>query len=60
MIDLSDGVKLVWRAFADSIGGEIYVKKIPSMLITDIARAISPDAEHEFVGIRPVRSYMKL
>ena len=53
MIDLSDGVKLVWRAFADSIGGEIYVKKIPSMLITDIARAISPDAEHEFVGIRP-------
>ena len=35
------------------VGGEIYVKKIPSMSITDIAKAIAPDAIQEIVGIRP-------
>jgi len=35
------------------VGGEIYVKKIPSMNIVDIARAVAPDAQHEIVGIRP-------
>jgi FlaA1/EpsC-like NDP-sugar epimerase len=35
------------------VGGEIYVKKIPSMTITDIAKAVSPDAQHEIIGIRP-------
>jgi FlaA1/EpsC-like NDP-sugar epimerase len=35
------------------VGGEIYVKKIPSMKITDIARAVSPNAIHDIVGIRP-------
>jgi FlaA1/EpsC-like NDP-sugar epimerase len=35
------------------IGGEIYVKKIPSMTVTDIARAIAPDASHDIVGMRP-------
>jgi FlaA1/EpsC-like NDP-sugar epimerase len=34
-------------------GGETYVKKIPSMRVTDIARAIAPDAEHQIIGIRP-------
>lgn len=53
MISLEDGVNLVWHAFEDMIGGEIYVKKIPSMKVTDIARAIAPDASHEIVGIRP-------
>ena len=53
MITLEQGVDLVWHAFEDMIGGEIYVKKIPSMEIIDIARAIAPDAEHEIVGVRP-------
>lgn len=53
MITLDQGVDLVWTAFEDMVGGEIYVKKIPSMMITDIARAISPDAELKIIGIRP-------
>lgn len=53
MISLEDGVELVWRAFDDMIGGEIYVKKIPSMRVVDIARSIAPSARHEIVGIRP-------
>jgi FlaA1/EpsC-like NDP-sugar epimerase len=36
MISLEEGVELVWHAFDDMKGGEIYVKKIPSMNITDI------------------------
>ena len=53
MISLEQGVELVWHAFEDMEGGEIYVKKIPSMRVTDIARAVDPDARHEIVGIRP-------
>jgi len=53
MITLEQGVRLVWHAFDDMVGGEIYVKKIPSMKVTDIARAINPEATHEIVGIRP-------
>jgi UDP-N-acetylglucosamine 4,6-dehydratase (inverting) len=53
MITLEQGVELVWGAFADMQGGEIYVKKIPSMKITDVARAIAPGARLEIVGIRP-------
>jgi UDP-N-acetylglucosamine 4,6-dehydratase (inverting) len=53
MISLQQGVELVWHAFDDMVGGEIYVKKIPSMKVTDIANVVSPDAEHEVVGIRP-------
>ena len=53
MITLEEGVELVWHAFADMQGGEIYVKKIPSMKVTDIARAIAPDAQFEVTGIRP-------
>ncbi|MBC2770571.1 UDP-N-acetylglucosamine 4,6-dehydratase (inverting) [Pusillimonas minor] len=53
MITLEQGVELVWHAFEDMVGGEIYVKKIPSMNILDIARAIAPDAKHEIIGIRP-------
>ena len=53
MISLEQGVALVWHAFEDMIGGEIYVKKIPSIKITDIARAIAPDAHLDIVGIRP-------
>ena len=53
MISLGEAVNLVWRAFDDMIGGEIYVKKIPSMKVVDIARAIAPDAKLKIIGIRP-------
>jgi UDP-N-acetylglucosamine 4,6-dehydratase len=53
MITLEQGVELVWHAFEDMVGGEIYVKKIPSMKITDLAIAVSPNAKHEIVGVRP-------
>lgn len=53
MITLEQGVELVWHAFEDMQGGEIYVKKIPSMNIIDIARAVAPDIEHKIIGIRP-------
>jgi len=53
MITLEQGVELVWHAFADMVGGEIYVKKIPSMKITDIAEAVVSGAKHEIIGIRP-------
>lgn len=53
MITLSQGVELVWYACNDTLGGEIYVKKIPSMGILDIAKAISPSAQIDEVGIRP-------
>lgn len=53
MISLEEGVELVWHAFDDMAGGEIYVKKIPSMKITDMARTIAPEAKQKIVGIRP-------
>lgn len=53
MITLDQGVKLVWHAFEDMVGGEIYVKKIPSMKVTDIAKVIAPKAQLNIVGIRP-------
>ena len=53
MITLEQSVDLVWHTFEDMIGGEIYVKKNPSMKITDVARAVAPDAIHNIVGIRP-------
>jgi len=53
MISLEEGVELVWQAFEDMQGGEIYVKKIPSMKVTDVALAVNKDAKQEEVGIRP-------
>ena len=53
MITLEQGVELVWHAFEDMQGGEIYVKKIPSMNILDIAKAVNPSAKLKFIGIRP-------
>jgi FlaA1/EpsC-like NDP-sugar epimerase len=53
MISLEQGVELVWHAFEDMAGGEIYVKKIPSMKVTDLAQAVAPGAKVDFVGIRP-------
>jgi FlaA1/EpsC-like NDP-sugar epimerase len=53
MITLEAGVELVWHAFDDMVGGEIYVKKIPSMKVTEIAKSISKDAKLDVIGIRP-------
>ncbi|MFD2190063.1 UDP-N-acetylglucosamine 4,6-dehydratase (inverting) [Pistricoccus aurantiacus] len=53
MISLEEGVELVWHAFEDMEGGEIYVKKIPSMKMTDLGRVVAPEAEQHIVGIRP-------
>ena len=53
MISLEQGVELVWHALDDMVGGEIYVKKIPSMNICDIARAVNPSCEQKIIGIRP-------
>ena len=53
MITLEQGVELVWHALTDMIGGEIYVKKIPSMSVVDLARAVAPECKLKFVGIRP-------
>ena len=53
MISLEEGVELVWHAFEDMEGGEIYVKKIPSMKVADLARVVAPEAKQEVVGIRP-------
>ena len=53
MITLEQGVELVWHAFDDMVGGEIYVKKIPSMSVVNLARALAPECELDFVGVRP-------
>lgn len=53
MITLEQGVELVWHAFDDMVGGEIYVKKIPSMKVSDLATAVAPEATQKVVGIRP-------
>lgn len=53
MITLEEGSEMVWQALNDMEGGEIYVKKIPSMKLTDLARLIAPEAEQKEIGIRP-------
>jgi UDP-N-acetylglucosamine 4,6-dehydratase len=53
MITLEQGVELVWHAFSNMQGGEIYVKKIPSMNVTDVAKSVAPSATHKIIGIRP-------
>jgi UDP-N-acetylglucosamine 4,6-dehydratase len=53
MITLEQGVELVWHAFSDMVGGEIYVKKIPSMAIGNIAEAAAPGVEQKVIGVRP-------
>jgi UDP-N-acetylglucosamine 4,6-dehydratase/5-epimerase len=53
MISLEEGVELVWHAFDDMKGGEVYVKKIPSMKVTDVALAVDSNAKQKEVGIRP-------
>ena len=52
-ISLSDGVKMVMHALENAWGGEIFVPKIPSYKILDVAKAIGPECETPTVGIRP-------
>jgi UDP-N-acetylglucosamine 4,6-dehydratase len=52
-ISLQEGVDMVLWALENAYGGEIFVPKIPSYRITDVAAAIGPDCKHEVVGIRP-------
>ena len=58
-ISLEDGVKLVLFALENSIGGELYVPKIPSYRIMDVANAIAPAAKKKSLGFVPVKSYTK-
>ena len=52
-ISLEEGVNMVLYALEHALGGEIFVPKIPSYRITDLAEAIGPDCEKPVVGIRP-------
>lgn len=52
-ISLQEGVDFVLKNFQRMNGGEIFVPKIPSVRITDLAEATAPGLEHEIVGIRP-------
>ena len=52
-ISLDGGVDMVFHALEHAWGGEVFVPKIPSYRITDVARAIAPDVEQRVVGIRP-------
>ena len=52
-ITLDAGVDLVLKGFHRMHGGEIYVPKIPSMNVVDLAKALAPDLPHKVIGIRP-------
>ncbi len=52
-ISLDGGVKMVLHALENSWGGELYVPKIPSYRILDLATAVAPNCKREVVGIRP-------
>lgn len=53
MITLREGVEFVCKSFERMHGGEIYVPKIPSMKMVDVATAMGPDLDQEIIGIRP-------
>ena len=52
-ITLQEGVDLVIKSFSRMYGGEIFVPKIPSVRIVDVARAMAPSLGHRYIGIRP-------
>jgi len=52
-ISLEQGVHFVIRCLEQMHGGEVFVPKIPSMTVSDLARAMAPDAKIEYIGIRP-------
>ncbi|MFV2053245.1 UDP-N-acetylglucosamine 4,6-dehydratase (inverting) [Aliiroseovarius sp. YM-037] len=53
MITLDDGVEFVLKNFHRMQGGEIFIPKIPSMKMVDLAKALAPDLPHKVIGIRP-------
>lgn len=53
LITLDEGVDLVLKSLAEMQGGEIFVPKIPSVRVTDLARIVGPDCVQEHIGIRP-------
>ncbi len=53
LLTLDQGVRFVIHSIENMVGGEVFVPKIPSTRICDLAKAIAPDAELEVVGIRP-------
>ncbi|MDB2548545.1 UDP-N-acetylglucosamine 4,6-dehydratase (inverting) [Paracoccaceae bacterium] len=52
-ITLSQGVNFVLSSISLMVGGEIFVPKLPSMRVVDVARALAPEIDHVLVGIRP-------
>ena len=52
-ITLDMGVDFVWKSFQRMLGGEIFIPKLPSVRIMDVAKAYAPNLEIEEVGIRP-------
>ena len=52
-ISLQGGVEMVLHAMKSAWGGELFIPKIPSYKITDVAEAVGPDCEHKVIGIRP-------
>lgn len=52
-ISLQDGVNMVMYAIEHHLGGEIFIPKIPSYRVTDVAEAVAPECEVKFVGVRP-------
>jgi len=52
-ISLQGGVDMVMHALFQAWGGEIFIPKIPSYRITDVAEAVAPECEHRVIGIRP-------
>lgn len=52
-LKLEQAVEIVFKAFTDMLGGELYVKKIPSMRMVDLAKAIAPKAAIKEIGVRP-------
>jgi len=53
LITLEDGVKFVLKDFERMHGGEIFIPKIPSMKMTELAKALAPELPHKVIGIRP-------
>lgn len=58
-LTVEQGVKFVVNRLADMQGGELFVPKIPSMKLTDLAEAIAPGCRQEVIGIRPGKSSMR-
>ena len=52
-ITIEDGVKMVFHALENAWGGEMFIPKIPSYRINDVAEAISPNSKKEIIGVRP-------